>query len=200
LSAPELSPNLSVVLVALMKGVTYRDGDPALWQSLIQLSARAREYVAVLGLDLELDEAEGYAYLRQRIAEEGEPEIPRLVARRPLGYQVSLIIVLLRKKLAEFDAKSGDARLVLSQDEIVEMVRVFLPDTANEARLLDRVETHINKIVDLGFLRKLRGKDDQFEVQRVLKAFVDAQWLNDFEQRLAQYRENAAGSRPEEAS
>jgi hypothetical protein len=175
-----------------MKGVTYRDADESLWQSLVLLSARVREHVGVLGLDLVLDEAEGYAYLRQSLVAEGEPELPRLVARRQLGYQVSLLVVLLRKKLAEFDARSGDTRLVLGREEIVDLVRIFLPDTANEARFLDRVETHINKIVELGFLRRLRGREDQFEVQRILKAFVDAQWLSGFDERLARYREHAA--------
>jgi hypothetical protein len=183
--------NLSSVLVTLMKGVTYRDDDPALWQSLVELAGRVRDHVVVLGLDLVLDEAEGYAYLRQRPVEEGEPEIPRLVVRRQLGYQVSLLIAVLRKKLAEHDARSSETRLVLSQSDIVDLVRVFLPDTANEARLLDRMETHINKIVELGFLRRLRGRDDSFEVQRILKAFVDAQWLSAFEERLADYRAHA---------
>ena len=176
MSTPDASTNLSAVLVALMKGVTYRAADESLWQWLVQLSARVREHVVVLGLDLVLDEAEGYAYLRQRPVADGEPELPRLVARRQLGYHVSLLLALLRKKLAEFDARSGDTRLVLGRDEIVDLVRVFLPDTANEARLLDRVDSHINKIVELGFLRRLRGREDQFEVQRILKAFVDAQW------------------------
>src|SRR5262249_7009620 len=163
---------LSAILVTLMKGVTYRDADAALWQTLVALSARVREYVVVLGLDLVLDEAEGYAYLRQRPPVEGEVELPRLVVRRPLGYQASLLIALLRKKLAEFDARSGDPRLVLRRDEIVDLLRVFLPDTANEARLLDRVDVHINKLVELGFLRRLRGREDELEVQRILKAFV----------------------------
>src|ERR1035437_3778587 len=84
-----------------------RDDDPAFWQALLELQARVREYVAVLSLELILDEAEGYAYLRQRAAAEGEPELARLVARRQLGYAVSLMLALLRKKLAEFDAGSG---------------------------------------------------------------------------------------------
>ncbi len=192
MSALDQPATLSTILVTLMKGVTYRDSDPAQWQALVALSARVREYVVVLGLDLVLDEAEGYAYLRQRPAVEGEPELPRLVVRRPLGYQASLLVALLRKKLAEFDARSGDTRLVLRRDEIVDLLRIFLPDTANEARLLDRVETHINKLVELGFLRRLRGRDDELEVQRILKAFVDAQWLGEIEERLAEYRAHAA--------
>lgn len=191
MNEPESPAIFSTVLVTLMKGVIYREADAPVWQLLIQLQARVREYVTVLGLELMVDEAEGYAYLRQRPTAEGEVELPRLVPRRQLGYQVSLICVLLRKKLIELDANSGETRLVLSRDEIVDLVRVFLPDTANEARLLDRMDAHINKVVDLGFLRRLRGHDDRFEVQRILKAFVDGHWLSGFEQRLAQYREHA---------
>ena len=65
--------------------------------------ARVRDYVTVLGLDLVLDEAEGYAFLRSRPNLDGDPEtsLPRLVARRPLSFPVSLLLALLRKKLAE---------------------------------------------------------------------------------------------------
>jgi hypothetical protein len=185
--------DISVVLVSLMKGVTFAEADAALWQSLLGLQARIRDFVAVLGLELILDEAEGYAYLRQLPANEGEQALPRLIVRRQLGYPVSLLIALLRKKLAEFDAASGDARLILGRDDIAEMMRVFLPETVNQARLMDRIEQHINRVVEMGFLRRLAGRDDQFEVRRILKAFVDAQWLNAFEQRLAAYRQHASG-------
>jgi Domain of unknown function (DUF4194) len=183
---------LSIALVSLMKGIADRENDPLLWQSLIGIQARVRDYVACLGLDLVLDEAEGYAYLRQRPAEEGGAELPRLVPRRQLGYQVSLLLALLRKKLAEFDATSGERRLILSRNDIVEMLRMFFPDTANQVRFNDRIGTDINRVVDMGFLRRLRGADDKFEVRRILKAFVDAQWLADFDLRLAAYRSHAS--------
>jgi hypothetical protein len=180
--------SLSPVLIALMKGITSRDDDPALWQALLELQARVREYVSVLGLELILDEAEGYAYLKQRAAADGEPELAKLVARRQLGYPVSLMLALLRKKLAEFDAGSGESRLILSAEQIADLVRLFLADTANEAKLMDRVDSDIKKIVELGFLRKLRGSEDRFEVRRILKSFVDAQWLSEFDRRLADYK------------
>jgi hypothetical protein len=183
---------LSVVVVALMKGIADRESDPVLWQSLIGIQARVRDYVACLGLDLVLDEAEGFAYLRQRPAEEGATELPRLVPRRQLGYQVSLMLALLRKKLAEFDATSGEARLILGRDDIVEMMRVFLAETANQVRLNDKIGADINRVVDMGFLRRLRGTNDRFEVRRILKAFVDAQWLADFDQRLAAYQSHSS--------
>ena len=125
-------PNpLSLVLISLMKGVIEREAEPSLWQSVLELQARIRDHVAVLGLELVVDEAEGYAYLRQRPAQEGEAELPRLVPRGQLGYQVSLLLALLRKKLVEFDAASGDTRLILSREEIAEMMRLFLTNAAN---------------------------------------------------------------------
>jgi len=192
MAGPTANP-FSLVLIALMRGVTDRESDPGLWQSLLGLQARVRDHVAVLGLELILDDAEGYAYLRQRPAPDGESELPRLVARRQLGYHVSLLLALLRKKLVEFDATSSESRLILSRDSIVDMTRVFLPDTTNQARTMERIESHINKIVEMGFLRRLRGKGDQFEVRRILKAFVDAQWLGQLDQRLAEYRTHLLG-------
>ena len=179
---------LSKVIVTLMKGVLYRETDPGVWQQLLNLQARVRDYVAVLGLTLMLDEAEGYAWLHTRAAAEGEAPPPRLVARRQLSYPVSLIIALLRRKLAESDAGGGDTRLILSRDDVVEMVRTFLPAGTNEARLVDQIEAHLNKIVDLGFIRRLRGQPQLIEVRRILKAFVDAQWLSEFDDRLKNYR------------
>ncbi|MBZ0154923.1 MAG: DUF4194 domain-containing protein [Alphaproteobacteria bacterium] len=189
-------PALARVLIGLMKGVVYQENDALLWQDLFALQARVRDYVAVLGLELILDEAEGYAFLRTRPLMEGEPEVPRLVHRRALSFPVSLLLALLRKKLAEFDAGGGDTRLILSRDEIVEMIRVFLPAGSNEARLIDQVDTHLNKIAELGFVRRLKAQsgsqEQMIEVRRILKAFVDAQWLAGFDQRLAAYRASLA--------
>ncbi len=182
---------LSPVVVTLLKGVVYRDTAEALWPHLLALRPQVSDYVSVLGLVLVVDEAEGYAFLRSREDLDG-PDLPRLIARRSLSFHVSLLLALLRKKLAEFDAVSAETRLVLSRDQIIEVLRVFLPDTSNEARLIANIDSYLTKIVDLGFLRRLRGSDDQFEVRRIIKAFVDAQWLADFEIRLREYREQLA--------
>jgi hypothetical protein len=183
---------LGQLLATLFQGVLYREADLALWQPLLQMQARVREHCAVMGLELILDDAEGYAYLRQRPARVGEPSLPRLVQRRALGYPVSLILVLLRKRLAQFDAAGEGGVLVVSRDQVAEELKLFMPESTNEARLLDRLDTHLNKVVELGFLHRLRGQDNEFEVRRILKAFVDAQWLGEFEQRLAEYGAHAA--------
>ena len=186
-------PELSIVVVPLLKGVLYQEENPTAWTALQDLQAAVRDYVAVLGLDLVLDEAEGYAFLKSRPDEADDDSAaaatPRLVARRQLSYPVSLLLALLRKKLADFDAGGGDTRLILSRDEVVELVRIFLPAGSNEVKLIDQVESTLNKIAELGFVRRLRGQKQMIEVRRIIKAFVDAQWLADFDQRLAAYRQ-----------
>ena len=197
-------PELSAVVVPLLKGVLYREDDPALWTALLQLRARVMDYVAVLALELRVDEAEGYAFLRARPdAEDGDgdsggahPKLPRLVRRQQLSFPISLLLALLRKKLAELDASGGDTRLVLPRSQVVELVRIFLPAGSNESRLIDQMDTHLNKVVELGFVRKLKpagvGQEAAFEVRRILKAFVDAQWLADLDQRLQAYQAQLA--------
>jgi hypothetical protein len=193
-------PELPGVVVPLLKGVVYQETDPLVWGQLLHLQPQVRDYVRVLDLELILDEAEGYAFLRSREPEEADSETirrPRLVARRQLSFPVSLLLALLRKKLAEFDATGGDTRLVMTREEMVEMLRLFLPEGSNEARLADQVETHLNRIVDLGFLRRMKVTPGSFhspsyEVRRIIKAFIDAQWLSEFDGRLDEYRRQCA--------
>ena len=182
-SAPDLTPPL----IALMKGVIERELSPVVWQALITHQSRIRDHVAILGLELVFDEAEGFAYLRQRREEDPDAELPRLVPRRQLSYPISLLLVLLRKKLAEADATGGETRLVMTGVDILEMVRLFLPDATNQAKFQERIDRDIARIVELGFLRRLNTREDTFEVRRILRSFVDAQWLSDFNERLAAY-------------
>lgn len=211
-ASPEPQHDLSSLVIPLLKGVLYREEDSALWVTLLQLQARVRDYVAVLALELVLDEAEGFAFLRSRPdAEDSAQKLPRLVRRQPLSFHVSLLLALLRKKLAEFDASGGDTRLILSRSAVVELVRVFLPPGSNESRLVDQVDIYIGKVVELGFARRLKSaaaeggvaasegrsvQEPVYEVRRILKAFVDAQWLADFDQRLAGYQAQL-GTNPE---
>ncbi len=76
---------------------------------------------------------------------------------------------------------------MLSREQITEMIRVFLPPTSNEARLTDQIDAHINKAVEYGFLRQPKNAEQVYEVRRILKAFVDGQWLADFDEKLAEY-------------
>lgn len=180
--------DLPLVITHLMKGVVYADSHEKVWRHLLPLQARVRDYVGVMGLTVIVDETEGYAFLRSKPGDEDEDgKLPRLIPRRALSFHVSLLLALLRKKLAEFDASGAETRLILTRDQLVEMVRMFLPESSNEARLVDQIDTLLGKIVDLGFLRRIAGQDAAYEVRRILKAFVDGQWLAEFDQRLGEY-------------
>jgi hypothetical protein len=193
-------PDLSVVVTHLVKGVVYRDAHEAVWRALLSLQAQVRDYVAVMGLAVVLDEAEGYAFLRSRPDEElgDERALPRLIARRQLSLHLSLLLALLRKRLAEFDARAADTRLVLTRAQIVDMIMVFMSSAKSDARLVDQIDANITKAVELGFLRRLNDGDGSLEVRRILKAFVDAQWLADFEVRLGEYAAEFADAAAEE--
>lgn len=191
--------DLPLVVTHLMKGVVYADTHEKVWRHLLPLRAQVRDYVAVMGLTVVVDEAEGYAFLRSLPEDEdAERAIPRLIPRRALSFHVSLVLALLRKKLAESDASGAETRLIMTREQLVEMVRLFLPDSSNEVRLVEQIDAHINKIVELGFLRRVSGQQDVYEVRRILKAFVDGQWLAEFDQRLTEYIAQLTGSGADE--
>jgi hypothetical protein len=188
--------DLSMAAVSLMRGVVDRESAERVWVDVLRLQNQLRDHVAVLGLDLVLDEAEGYAYLRSKPEDPDQP-IPRLVPRHRLSFMTSLLLALLRKALAEFDASAGEGRLVVTRQRLVDEMRTFRPATTNDAKLVDEVDRAIRRATDLGFVRVLPKEPGAFEVRRILKAFVDAQWLGEFDSRLAEYAELAAGEAPE---
>lgn len=183
---------VATAIIRLMQGVVYRSTDEDTWLTLERLSAGVRDHFATIGVDVVVDDAEGYAYLRSRPEDDGEEALPRLVRRRALTYNVSLLLVLLRKRLVEFETNGGEGRLVLSTDQIVEMLRLFQAESTNDARVVDQAEATIKKAAELGFVRPLRGQHDQWEVRRILKAYVDAQTLSDFAAKLREYAGTAA--------
>lgn len=180
---------IGTAIIALMRGVVYREVAETTWATLSRHGAAVRDHFATVGVDVVLDDTEGFAYLRSADTGDGEEPLPRLVMRRSLTYNVSLLLVLLRKRLVEFETSSSDGKLVLSRDQIVDLLRLFLTDSANEARVVDQVDRTISKVADLGFLRPLRGQPNHWEVRRILKAYVDAQTLSDFAGKLTEYAE-----------
>lgn len=184
---------VATAVIRLMRGVVYRETDEDTWSALDRHTGPVRDHFAAIGVDLVVDDSEGYAYLKSRDEDECEEPLPRLVNRRSLTYNLSLLLVLLRKRLVEFETTGGEGKLVLTRDQIVEMLRLFLADSTNEARVIDQVDTTIRKAAELGFLRQLRGQPDHWEVRRILKAYVDAQTLSDFAGRLQEYARTAGG-------
>lgn len=184
---------ISRALVALFKNVVFKEMDPEHWEVILVQKYKIEDYVKKIGLTLMVDEMDGYGYLKQRSYGEGEEEIPRLVPRHALSYPVSLLLVLLRKQLLEFDSTTGDQRLIVTRQQIAERLRLFLKDTTNEAKMVADIDKHIDRIEKMGFLRRLRGSEDSFEVQRILRNFVNAEWLQHMNDRIDMYRVYAGG-------
>ena len=190
-------PQLSVVLVNVLKGVLYREQAPLVWDDCLRLQAEVMDYMKKIGLELHVNEAEGFAYLKQLPMEneDGEDSLPRLIQRRPLSYAVSLLCVLLRKKLVESDTTGGQFRLVMTRDQIVDMMRLFLADGSNEVVTEQNIDGCINRVTDFGFLRPLKSSEPlAYEVRRIIKALVDADWLANFDEKLKGYQDHANGS------
>ena len=189
MTEPEHAPNLSTVIINLLKGIVFRSDQPQLWQDLVDLQAQTTDYLKVLDLELQIDDSEGYAWLSQRpVNEEEKNPLPRLIARRPLSYNMSLLCVLLRKKIVEIDASGAETRVIVSRQELINAMRVFMPEKSNEAKIEEQINTTISKVVDLGFLRKLKTDTEQLEVQRFLIALVDAEWTASLNDKLMEYQ------------
>ncbi len=181
------SLEIRIATICLFKGILYRDGNPKIWADMLKNIVSLENYFQIVGLRVYVDEAEGYAYLKQDVRDEENSDTPTLIRKQQLSYHLSLMCVLLRKKLVEQDASGSEFRLVLSREEIMEMMLVYSSGFSNEAKTVKQIQADINKLCDYGLLRELKGEEDRFEVMRIIKSFVDADWLVEFNQKLEEY-------------
>ncbi len=109
----------SAAAVRLLQGVVYHDDNQQVWDTLLRSVSPLTDYFGKLGLLLIVDESDGMAYLRQLDEEDVPPEyhhIPRLFRRTPLGYDTTLLCVLLRDSLRIFEEEDvQNERCVVSQ-------------------------------------------------------------------------------------
>jgi len=55
-------PAAAHLIAHLMRGIVYNDRQPELWNDLLTCQGAVQEYLRVIGLELCLDEGEGYAF------------------------------------------------------------------------------------------------------------------------------------------
>lgn len=175
-------------VIRLLQGPLYSD-DNTPWNLLLQHSDQVRIYCGQIGLELQLHEEAGFAYLRQPEWEDDEGrtiELPRLTRRLPLSRDVSMLCVLLREQLLQFETGNlGGTACLLSREQIREMLLPALPERNNELLLQKRIDSLIERVVDLGFLKKVtRLGQDYFEIRRILKAKINADQLVELKERL----------------
>jgi hypothetical protein len=178
----------SLSLIALLKGIVY-DHQRDIWENLLRYETDVKKYFLPLGLELYLDKSECYAFLRQKEWEDGETDIPKLAEKRQLNFFTSLLCIVLRKYLLERDAQGGSTRSIISGQEIIDRVKVFLPNSPDEARQQEKINATINKVIEIGFLRKLEGQDSNYEIHRIIKGFVNADVIDASLKKLKEYAE-----------
>jgi len=185
--------SLSQLLIALMKGPIYADKHAPLWESLLSGSCRAEavDYLKVLGLQLYVDDAEGYAFLRQDPFEDEPNPPPRLIQRRSLSFPVSVLCLTLRQWLLEHDTRGGEVRAIIERRQIRDEMALFVPQTGSEAKFDEAIDRYIRRSEELGLLKPLKDDPQRFEIQRITKALVNAEWLGDLSARLEEYKAHA---------
>lgn len=178
------------VIIKLLQDVLY-DEEKTTWSDLLTYQIPVRDYFAKIGLELHLDEREGFAFLRQ--VEEEESKLPRLVRRTPLSYEVTLLCVLLREILEEFDVKDIESRkCFVSAKELQEKIEIFFKESPNKVRLLERFDKTIQSAARLGFLKETeqengKTEDVRYEVRRIIKAKITHEKLEEIRQKLGAY-------------
>lgn len=185
--------------IKLLQGPLYEnEGDSEAWRLLIQYQREISYFFGQIGISVSIEPAEGYAFLEQKENEKSETESVRLIRRYPLSFEMSLLCVLLREALEQFDISQNDSSiLVLPESEIRSMLSVYFKEKTDQTKLYNELTKYLNQAVDLGFLKELNQEqsgtigdgiiDRKFEVRRILRAKITAEFLSEFKKRLENY-------------
>ena len=101
---------MGIAAVRLLQGVLYAE-EVSAWDALLANEVELANYFAKIGLVVVVDRGEGLAYLRQLAEDErtgGYEKLPRLFRRTPLGYDATLLCVLLRDEYRRFEDEDVD--------------------------------------------------------------------------------------------
>jgi hypothetical protein len=160
--------------VRLLQGVVYHDDNAQVWDVVLRSVSPLSEYFSKLGLLVVVDEADGMAYLRQMDEEGMSPEhaaVPRLFRRTPLGYDTTLLCVLLRDALRQFEEEDvQNERCVISQNDLLMLWQAFFPQQTDDVRLNRSLAAALRKLEELKFVKQFEQEPPSWEVRRIIKA------------------------------
>lgn len=183
----EVQPYSKAIVLLLKK--TVENNSPE-WNNILAFRGDIQKYLSVIGLELVLKEEEGFAYVKQIVME--DDTTLSLVQRRQLSYEVSIILIVLRQMLEDFDNNPTDTHSTerfVSANEIKDEVRLFLPEKYNKVKLEKELDTHIRNVEKLGFLEEVRsnGNDTRYRIHHIIKEKVTLDDLDLFKQKLEEY-------------
>ena len=187
----------SVAAVRLLQGVVYSDENKA-WESLLANQSELTDYFLRIGLVLVVDEPDGLAYLRQLTDDEregGYEELPKLFRKTPLGYDATLLAVLLRDELRRFEDEDLDnERCVVEIDPLLDSWRSFFPADEDDVKLRKRLSAALSKLEKLRFVKRFHKDSDAWEVRRILKARRPIEELQRLHDQLAEAAHEGASA------
>lgn len=169
----------------LLKGVVYHDD--AVWLQVKDYEHPLREYFAMIGIEVRIDDTGGFAYLTDVAnQEESLIKLPALMTRRQLSFIDTLLLILLRERYDEHEMRNVDGGiLLLSGDDIIEMVNVFTGDHPDAQKNEKKIRTSIGRLTQGGFLTE--KSTNKFEVRPIIRARIDAETLQTLKEKLADY-------------
>jgi hypothetical protein len=178
---------MGVAAVRLLQGVLYAGEDLA-WDILLANESELEDYFAKLGLVLVIDRGEGLAYLRQLADDErtaGYERLPRLFRRTPLGYETTLLCVLLRDEYRRFEDEDLDnERCVIDLETLLDGWKTFFPAESDEVQLRKRLHASLKRLEELKFVVKFESENEEWEVRKILKARLPLEELETLRNRL----------------
>jgi hypothetical protein len=179
------------VFVKLLKGsVEYLEKSS--WEKLLLYKTELTAFVNHLGLSMVLDERDGYAYLKHLSYDEEEDSAVSWMPRRSFTYEESILLVLLRDMMAEFETGDETTReLVKKRREIKEYAELFFKENASRVKFIKELDRLIDKAEENGFLDKMGSSElsdeQKFRIRKIIKAKVDSEVLEQFKQQLNDY-------------
>jgi len=180
----------TAVFIKLLKGpVEYLE--KTTWEQLLQYQAELTRFLQQVGLVLVLEKDDGYAYLEQIRLDE-EENVAGWVRRIQLGYEESILLVLLRDMMAEFEVGEGGTReLIKKRREIKEYAELFFKENPSRVKFIRELDRLIDRVEELDFLEKVENHDlpdeQKFRVKKIIKARVDNEILDNFKQQLTEH-------------
>jgi hypothetical protein len=173
--------------VKLLQGPVFEDQD--IWQDVVRYHAELAQYFEKIALELIVDKRDGYAYLRQLELDEMGTTIG-LIRRMPLSYELTLVCVLLREWLQEFEANDLEtANLYITPKQFRERLEMFFKEKANEVKFIKELNKYLDSCEKMGFLKPvhqdaINPDDNTYEVRRIIKARITNEELSRFKAQL----------------
>ena len=174
------------VKVKLLQGALYSE-DASAWKTLVAHSKSIEDYFRDLGLSLVIDSNEGWAYLEQQDLE-GEPEMVQLFKRRPLSFETTVLLLILREELLRFDGTPRATETVptVTQQWLLDELSAFVRSQNNEVRRESSLKAVVRQAVGLGVLREMKSGGDEptYQILRIVKAKLPDAKISEVRERL----------------